>query len=133
MADQQINQPTYNLPIFLRTLRIQCRSHPCHTYFSLFDKIEGLVSSHWRQLEDALHRVDARLESVSSVAAQCSGGKDGIGMVDSGSRESCFRKGVVDVKAFAQTTAEKARSEAMQQSREMVENKGSELKDCFKH
>jgi len=63
-----------------------------------------------RQLEDALHRVDARLESVSSVAAQCSGG-------------------VVDVKAFASTTAEKARSEAMQQSREMVENKGSELKE----
>ena len=27
-----------------------------------------------RQLEDALRRVDARLESVSSVAAQCSGG-----------------------------------------------------------
>ena len=27
-----------------------------------------------RQLEDALHRVDLRLESVSSVAAQCSGG-----------------------------------------------------------
>ena len=40
-------------------------------------------------------------------------------------------QGVVDVKAFASTTAEKARSEAMQQSREMVENKGSELKDCF--
>ena len=100
--------------------------------FSFFDKIEGSVSSALRQLEDALHRVDARLESVSSVAAQCSGGKDGIGMVDPGTWESCFWKGVVDVKAFAQTTAEKA-SEAMQQSREMVENKGSELKDCIKH
>ena len=98
----------------------------------MFDKIEGIVSSALRQLEDALHRVDARLESMSSVA-QCSGGKDGIGMVDPGAGESCFRKGVVDVKAFAQTTAEKARSEAMQQSREMVENKGSEYRIVYLH
>ena len=82
--------------------------------------------------------MDARLESVSSVAAQCSGGKDRQGWHRNGGTLGPPGKlpspqGVVDVKAFAQTTAEKARSEAMQQSREMVENKGSELKDRFKH
>ncbi|CAK9111003.1 unnamed protein product, partial [Durusdinium trenchii] len=63
-----------------------------------------------RQLEDALHRVDARLESVSSVAAQCSGG-------------------VVDVKAFAQAAADKARNEAFAQGRELLELRSGELKE----
>ncbi|CAJ1342394.1 unnamed protein product [Effrenium voratum] len=59
-----------------------------------------------RQLEDALRRVDARLESVSSVAAQCSGG-------------------LVDAKAFAQSAAEKA----LANSKELLELKASELKE----
>ena len=50
-----------------------------------------------RQLEDALHRVDLRLESVSAMAAQCS-------------------TGLSEAKAFAQGIAERLRAEALREA-----------------